>query len=113
MGESEARRRSREAKGQTAPSADPVPLQISLLGHEIVLDWPDLTIAEKQTWRHYTADLGEDADAADGMMALAAVFLQRADPSLTWEHLKATITSRLMLDAVKNGKPAEADHPQL
>ncbi len=110
MAVSEARKRSAEAKGK--PVVDKPPLQISLLGHDVVLDAFDLTINEKQTWRRYAAELGAHADEADLMMALAVVLIQRADPELSWEVAKAKVTWRMMLDAVKAGKPAEVDLPQ-
>jgi len=112
MAESEARKRSREAKGTPAPAGEKPPLQITLLGHDVVLDAFDLTIDEKQTWRRYAAELGANADEADLMMALAVVLIQRADPDLTWTDAKGRVTWRMMLDAVKAGHPVEADHPQ-
>ena len=119
MAESEARRRSREAKvaREPAPAATkkPVlkePLQVTLLGHEIILSIVDLTIAEKQRVRGFEEDLGPDADVADVLAALAAIFLQRADPALTWEVVKSRVTTRMMMDAIAAGRTPEVDHPQ-
>lgn len=115
MGVSEARKRSAAAKGKPIPGEGPKdkpPLQITLLGHEVVLDPFSLTIGEKQTWRRYLVDLGEYADEADHMMALATVIIQRVDPALTWETAKEQITWQVMLGAVAAGKSAETDHPQ-
>jgi len=106
-----ARERTLAAKGK--PDSKATPLQISLLGHDVVLDPFSLTIAEKQTWRRYIADLGgETADEADYMMCLSVVMIQRRNDSLTWDEAKNRITWQMMLDAIAAGGPAEDNHPE-
>ena len=82
------------SEGEPAAVKDKPSLQISLLGHEVVLDVFGLTIEEKQTWRRYLADLGQFADEADHMMALATVIIQRSDPDLAWAEAKKRIKAR-------------------
>lgn len=110
---SSARKRTFEVQGKTSQveARKAVPLKMTLLGREVVLDVFSLSIAEKQKWRGYLADLGQFADEADHMMALATVIIQRDDPGLTWESAKEQITWQSMLDAVAAATDAEANHP--
>lgn len=125
MGESEARKRSRAIKAAAAEqsgaeqSVPPPkkrefqPIQVTVLGYDVVLDPFTFTIDEKPLWRRLLASLPDDADEVDYMTTLAAaVIMLRHDTSMTWEQAKRKLTWGVMLKAVKDGKPPETDHPQ-
>lgn len=116
MPESEARRRSREAKGKPPDDGSPVKdvslLQVTLRGYTVVANVHDLVAAEKQRWRAYVHDLGPQSDEADAFLALITVLIQRSDPAFTWEFAKNNIPWQEVIDAIAGGSTPEVDHPQ-
>lgn len=111
MGEARKRTAAVTGKASQVEAKKATPLAIELLGHHVVLDVFSLTISEKQKWRGYIADLGQHADEADHMMALATVIIQR-ETDLSWDMAKDQITWQVMLDAVAAGTPAGDNHPE-